>query len=862
MRTRYLILSILLLFGMGLDSFCQNITGKVLDSSDESPLPGVIVKTVDKTGKILSYSASDKDGAFSIALKDGACKLVASLIGYTESYIDAPFAESVVFHLDPSVTRLQESVIEAKKVVMSGDTTRYSVTALKTRDDFVLGDLLKRIPGIDVSNGGAITVDGKALGKFYVDGRDILGSNYNLATDGLSIDAVKSLEVIRNHQPMKMLQGIKEGEDAAINVLLSDSAKGRVNWKGRLSAGVASESDSFREKMPVSASLTAFMVRSGISSVNNVGFDSQGNVLADSGLDISNLPFADVQHSLNKFLSVSPQTSPLGDFRSTFGYDAKARTVNTFSTGEEAILSSTIKYSNGMRSSSVEKNRTFLGVPQDEDGTFVSTVEERMSKTRHVQGNVSWVKNASRVYISEKLFAEAEAVDSDDGISGDILRKLDARTRNIDAGNRFALQFRTGDSKVMGVTSYTQISSLDEGLESGESAPSQHNSSQGVFEDISVLGLSRTGNHWTVSMKPGISWIGYKRKSSLSGLSGYDLLEPLEDRTSAGYMSAGIAIEAVWSKKSFKTTATSRMHYDVAAFSGKKEGKFIPDVSLKFDFVKGKMEAGLSLSHQTVAPDVQNLGTSLILRDFDVILRLGQSVLFLPSSGIAVSFLFRNPVDGWNLRMNSNFSKGRIRLSGRDFLGEEYRISYASDVTCPQSVWTSVAQLSKGFYAINGNLDLSISHTRLSSDFRSGGDSFSYSSAITVPSVDANILLTSFWRINFAGSVSMSEIRAVGVRTSLNARGVAKLTNVFYPAESVSVSAQTDFHYDTSVKKTAAFVDLSASWTVGKVRLNALISNLMNVKEYSYMTISPLEESHVKYKLRPFTVLLGLDWTF
>ena len=137
MRPGYLILSILLVLGMAFDSFCQTITGRVLDSSDESSLPGAIVKTVDNTGKILSYSVSDKNGAFSIVLKGDAHKLVASLLGYSESSIDAPFDENVVFHLEPSTTRLQESVVEARKVVMAGDTTKYNVMALKTRDDFL-----------------------------------------------------------------------------------------------------------------------------------------------------------------------------------------------------------------------------------------------------------------------------------------------------------------------------------------------------------------------------------------------------------------------------------------------------------------------------------------------------------------------------------------------------------------------------------------------------------------------------------------------------------------------------------------------------------------------------------------------------
>ncbi|MBQ9712798.1 MAG: carboxypeptidase-like regulatory domain-containing protein, partial [Bacteroidales bacterium] len=275
----------------------QNISGVVRDSLSGEPLAGAIVRMTDDERNTLTYMMTDIEGRFEIGPSEKASYLVVSLLGYEEKTLPSPFSTSYRIDLSPSAEKIQESVVKANKVVMAGDTTKYNVMALKTRDDLVLGDVLKRIPGVEMTSTGHIKVDGKDLGKFYVDGKDILSGNYNLATKNLSVDAVKSLEVIRGHQSIKLLQGIKESEDAAINILLSDAAKGKINWMGKASAGYAVEKDHF----PISGELSAFWVSGSASSVDVAEYDSQGNAMADITSSTSGIE--DKQHSLDSRLS-------------------------------------------------------------------------------------------------------------------------------------------------------------------------------------------------------------------------------------------------------------------------------------------------------------------------------------------------------------------------------------------------------------------------------------------------------------------------------------------------------------------------------------------------------------------------------
>ena len=88
-------------------------------------------------------------------------------------------------------------------------------------------DVLKKLPGIKVAENGSVTYQGKAINKFYIEGKDLLGSSYNQATRNMPIDAVSDVEVYENHQPVKMLQNKQFSDRAALNIKLKNGYKSR-----------------------------------------------------------------------------------------------------------------------------------------------------------------------------------------------------------------------------------------------------------------------------------------------------------------------------------------------------------------------------------------------------------------------------------------------------------------------------------------------------------------------------------------------------------------------------------------------------------------------------------------------------------
>ena len=121
--------------------------------------------------------------------------------------------------------KMQEQAIALKEVKVTpqrireqGDTLTYSVESFKLKQDRSIADVIAKMPGLEVLPSGTIRYQGKAINKFYIEGMDLLGGKYAMASENLSADKVKSVQVYENHQPVKVLKDIKFSEQAALNL--------------------------------------------------------------------------------------------------------------------------------------------------------------------------------------------------------------------------------------------------------------------------------------------------------------------------------------------------------------------------------------------------------------------------------------------------------------------------------------------------------------------------------------------------------------------------------------------------------------------------------------------------------------------
>ena len=222
-----------------------NVSGTVVDKDSNEPLTGasVIVKGAD--GKIKKYATSKGDGGFAMSLPSvSGCRLEVSMMSFAKKTIPL---DSVSFpltvQLEPGTTLLKEVTVKADRIREQGDTITYNVGSFAQAHDRSIGDVLKRMPGIDVANNGKIQYQGEDINKFYIEGSDLLGGKYGIATNGISHEDVGAVEVMENHQPMQVLSGISFSDKAAINLKLKNKAKTTWSFHGDAGGGYSWQPD-------------------------------------------------------------------------------------------------------------------------------------------------------------------------------------------------------------------------------------------------------------------------------------------------------------------------------------------------------------------------------------------------------------------------------------------------------------------------------------------------------------------------------------------------------------------------------------------------------------------------------------------
>ena len=224
-KSRYFFI-VLFIFSI-FDSIAQSIvSGTLTNIQDNKPVFGVniIVKDyLDST--ILVYSISDNLGKFKVEIdvdSDSLLFVFNSMTIEKMSIVLPNISQSINLKMVSSIKELEEFTLEGLKnpISISNDTLSYSVEGFANQNDRVISDLLKRLPGIEVLENGMITYQGLPLQKFYIDGLDLLEGKYNLANKNMPVDAVESIQILENHQPILVLDSLVFSDRASLNLKL------------------------------------------------------------------------------------------------------------------------------------------------------------------------------------------------------------------------------------------------------------------------------------------------------------------------------------------------------------------------------------------------------------------------------------------------------------------------------------------------------------------------------------------------------------------------------------------------------------------------------------------------------------------
>jgi len=130
---------------------------------------------------------------------------------------------------------------ERPPVIIKKDTIEFNASAFKTLPTALVEDLLKKLPGVDVSKDGSITVNGKSVNKVLVEGKEFFGSDIRIATRNLPANIIDEVQVIPDEEQRLFNPNISQDElGQVINLKLKKNIK--KGWFGKINAGWGNKS--------------------------------------------------------------------------------------------------------------------------------------------------------------------------------------------------------------------------------------------------------------------------------------------------------------------------------------------------------------------------------------------------------------------------------------------------------------------------------------------------------------------------------------------------------------------------------------------------------------------------------------------
>lgn len=263
-------LSLLLFILFCLNVFTQELSGVVTDEKNEVIPNALVVLLSPKDSTILTYTASNLEGRFGVKMSNNEVVLRVSCLGFI------PFEKKISTPTSNLKIILKENPLLLSEVIVKGhysgirhgsDTISYDVNMFKDGSEMTLGDLLNKMPGINVDGSGNIKAQGKEVSNLLINGIDHFSGNVQLATKNVSADIADKVEVLNNYGEYSLLDGFKTNDKTAINIGVSKDKLGKITGDATLGAGIR---DKFSLKTNVMQILPNFMV-SYLGAINNNG---------------------------------------------------------------------------------------------------------------------------------------------------------------------------------------------------------------------------------------------------------------------------------------------------------------------------------------------------------------------------------------------------------------------------------------------------------------------------------------------------------------------------------------------------------------------------------------------------------------
>lgn len=857
---RSVFIGFLLLFFGSISVFAQKdtLSGNVVEkiTGEAVPLANVFVK--DGNGKIVTFATTDSIGRFTLSVPTGQTGLTinASILGF-KNY-SAPLVISnkpILILLDDGTYQLKEVTVKGDRIRENGDTLTYNVATFAQKQDRTIGDVLKRMPGIDVRSDGRIQYQGQDINKFYIEGSDLLGGKYGVATNGISYDDVGAVDIMENHQPMQVLSGISFSEQAGINLRLKNKSKGTWLANGHVGGGYSNQPEG--GLWDVDAFLMT--ARSKYQAITTFKSNNDGHDLTEETTDfLSNGRNTGIESYVELQL---PSIPAFEKERSLFNR-THIFSTNHLWKSRNVDIKAQVDYSNNRITSSSRSVTTYYREGGDK------VIAEESGGKQHantLSGSFSIEANQKTYYLNNILKTEMRWTNLTTDMTGTVPNIQHADLPDYYAANNFKLIKRFHKNHLVTFLSTNEWESQPQNLTvtmSEGKGFSQHVGEYAFFSNESAS-YAFLFHGMRISMEGGMEAYLRNMNSGISGETGIDNTMNNDVRTN--YLRIFLTPKIEYELKGFDFTISDPMNYSRyfmnQSIGNRSEYLHAPSLRIRWK-PTGRMSLSIRGGINKSPISLHEVHDGLMAANYRSF-RLGTDRFYTnKGKNLSGNFFYRNGSKGIfaNALVQKAWNKTPYQ-SAQTFYGDYLIYSLVPSTASTQTV-NALGNVSKTLDFMRGGISFTGSYrhvrTMMLSDnlptlmrqsaYRFGGR------------VNGNVSTLLF--LQYEGMFSVSSMNINGSSNKHIRNAIHKFNITLTPIQQLMLECGLDYYHNQEYngsKKDFSFLDAKLTWTLSKVvDIELSATNLLNTKTYSYTTYGDLVSFSSTRYLRGREVMVSI----
>lgn len=261
-----------------------NVTGFVKDSEDGEALVRATIQIMSEdTTKMIAGGVTNTLGGYTIKnVEEGTYIVKISYLGYHNFTRKITVRNAETIHnvgttlLIPNTILIEGAVVEAAlpQMEVKEDTLIFNADAFKVPEGSVLEDLVKKLPGAEVSSDGTIKINGKTISRILVNGKEFFSNDKDMAMKNIPTEIVDKIKTYDRASDQERLTGIADGNEETVIDLTVKKGMNK-GWFGNFDLGYGTE-DQYANRINLNRFIDDNFQASIIGNINSNGGGGMG----------------------------------------------------------------------------------------------------------------------------------------------------------------------------------------------------------------------------------------------------------------------------------------------------------------------------------------------------------------------------------------------------------------------------------------------------------------------------------------------------------------------------------------------------------------------------------------------------------